>query len=138
MDPNAPSFPQQQPSQGQAPPNAGLDKAVDQVVAALGKYKRELHSADSSSPFVDALHQIEMALLEVHSQATGEPMPQVTGEPAPGTEPGESPGMEGAMEPPMEAAQEYGDQPPTSMHDAAVQTQDLMRAAAKKRLGGGR
>lgn len=134
-----------------ASPNNGVDKAVDQVLAALSKLKKEAYLAAPDSPFPNAIQSVEMAVMEIGSgmgapvdptlAPEGDPMgaEMPTGEPAPGMEPTEAPGMEGSMEPGPEAAMEYGSPSPqpSSIADAAGQTHDMMMAeAAKRRMAG--
>lgn len=140
------------PNSPQATSPNGVDKAVDQVLAALSKLKKEAYMAAPDSPFPNAIQSVEMAVMEIGSgmgaPATdptlapeGDPMgvSMPTGEPAPGMEPMEAPGMEGSMEPGPEAAMEYGSPSPqpASIADAAGQTHDMMMAEAAKRRTAG-
>lgn len=120
-----------------------VDKAVEQVLAALSKLKKEAYMVNPNSPFPDAIHSVEQAVMEIGSSMGAPTDPSAappTGEPAPGMEPAEDPSMEGpGNEPPAEAAQEYGSPSPqpTSIADAAGQTHDMMMAAAAKRRAAG-
>lgn len=106
---------------------------------SLSKLKKAAYGQSPDSPFVDSIHQVELAMLEIGSQMGAAP----DAAPAPEMEMGpgpEAPQMEGpGAEPAPEAAMEYAGPQPESIDDAAQQTRDMMlQAAAARKAQGGR
>lgn len=126
-----------------APVDPAMEKALNQVMQGLGSLYMASHKSNPDSPVNDAIISLQKAVAEV-GRNMGAP-PQDPGMMAEGMPPMEEgmegdPAMaaEGADMAPEDAAMAMGEEmpPPTSIGDAAGQTQMMMQEAAKRRQAG--
>lgn len=130
-----------------APVDPAMEKALNQVMQGLGSLYMASHKTDPDSPINDAIMSLQKAVAEVGRNMGAPPqdpsmmaegMPPMEGDPM-AAEAGADPmAAEGAGMAPEEAAMAMGDEmpPPTSIGDAAGQTQMMMQEAAKRRQAG--